>query len=685
MFQLVSISPYYNGTAVSDLALEPLATVLGWSQIDDILCYIDSLASLIPADGDAHVHHFGVFSIPQQRRSLSSSPSAALTEPQTLPQSEEDDQVVWPGVVDPGASFSLPTESPADYTNPYYSEADAAWGLCRLHDNLDFCLDFSRPEELDASTVFSELAYSLPEYTVPSPPIGEDSHILEGAAIPTEGIGPEQTDKANETQIQRQSPILESPKALVVPAHEQLLMEHYRNRVVNLFCVIDNAKSPWKTIHLTRVLQCAGELSFGGSTTTIRNALRNALLAISAFCLSNDHRAGRRLEDARKWETIASRYRCDAIGLLKDAVQSHLHQEGRPKYKEFVATTLSMITINVGIYMNLDRTTHFVQSVIANLPQVMSGDTSTCGMHLDGAEQLISYMSARKTRFSNKARSLHRIYLYLRVIYESTAVRRHRTDSSRFSPSFGSRRTVGPRPVIAREHILLADDDNLSSPSITKRLAPRPATSTELSSYECIYGVPQSLLLLLKACIELIDEVDDERTKSGTLNIPEPLNRLCDDLESEILDWPLEDREPQSAATSNANIIYHQTRAFLNALIIYFSQSIRLLGFRYLRQYVQTVLESIEAIEEIKAETKIVAAPLFWPAFIAATEAFEPLQQERFRAWYDRVQVYGIASVRTGIRVVQEVWRSGPVNSQRQMQCSWRDIVERTGDCLMLT
>lgn len=325
----------------------------------------------------------------------------------------------------------------------------------------------------------------------------------------------------------------------------------------------------------------------------------------------------------------------------------------------------------------------------------MSGDTSTCGMHLDGAEQLISYMSARKTRFSNKARSLHRIYLYLRVIYESTAVRRHRTDSSRFSPSFGSRRTVGPRPVIAREHILLADDE---SPSITKCLAPPLTTSTELLSYECIYGVPQNLLLLLKACIELIDEVEDERTKSGTLNIPESLNRLCDDLEREILDWPLEDHEPRehqngapataassSSSSSSAKIIFHQTRAFLNALIIYFSQSIRLLGFRYLRQYVQAVLESIEAIEEIKAETKIIAAPLFWPAFIAATEAFEPLHQERFRAWYDRVQVYGIASVRTGIQVIQDVWRSGLANSNRQMQCSWRDVVERTGDCLMLT
>lgn len=52
----------------------------------------------------------------------------------------------------------------------------------------------------------------------------------------------------------------------------------------------------------------------------------------------------------------------------------------------------------------------------------MSGDTSTCSVHLDGAERLINHMEARKSTFSRKAQSLHRIYLYLRVIYESTAV-----------------------------------------------------------------------------------------------------------------------------------------------------------------------------------------------------------------------------------------------------------------------
>lgn len=132
---------------------------------------------------------------------------------------------------------------------------------------------------------------------------------------------------------------------LVTPSQERLLMDHYRNRVVNLFYVIDNAKSSWKTIHLSRVLQGAGELSFRGTTTRIRDALRKALLSISAFYLSNNHRARHRTDEAECWGTIALRYWCDAIGLLKYAVETDLYGDKRPK--EFLATMLSMVTINI--------------------------------------------------------------------------------------------------------------------------------------------------------------------------------------------------------------------------------------------------------------------------------------------------------------------------------------------------
>lgn len=315
----------------------------------------------------------------------------------------------------------------------------------------------------------------------------------------------------------------------------------------------------------------------------------------------------------------------------------------------------------------------------------MSGDTSTCGVHLDSAEKLIGYMNARKSSFSRNAQSLHRIYLYLQVIYGSTAIRRPRSGASRFSPSLGSQRTFGPRPATPKQHLFIEDDETPSSMMpIEADVMASQGPVAEVSAYKCIYGIPQSLLLLLKESIEVIDEVNSFRMNAQNSPIPASLSQICDELEQKIMDWPLDKRfrrykEPKNG--TSATIIYHQTRAFLNALIIYFfsecdvnesllSSSIRPDSSGQHRSY--------------RAETKILAAPLFWPAFMGATEAFEPRLQERFRQWYGRVEMYGIEAVRTGIQVVHEVWRRGPTMT-RQVDAGWRSVVEKRGDCLMLT
>ncbi|KAJ5747152.1 uncharacterized protein N7511_008848 [Penicillium nucicola] len=632
------------------MPLEPIQSVLGWNQVDGILRYIDSLESVVnnrSEDVSANIQNFGVFSL--QQNSLLDSEQVPSPTAKPTRRTGEYEFVGDPEVV------SLDSAGTNDY-----SEADISWNLCNST-NHDLALEFPQAHTT-VDPLLQELPKELPNlsnHTLQLPPVGfEEIYTLAGLKY------------ANNPIRQFTPPAPSIPNGLddlVVPSQERFLMGHYRNRVVNIFCVIDNVKSPWKTIHLPRVLQCGGELSFGGTTTRIRNALRNSLLSISAFYFSNDLRSNQRVEEAENWGTIASRYRCDAIGLLKYAVETDLYADEKPRYKEFLATMLSMITIN------------FVQ--------VMSGDTRTCSVHLDGAEKLITHMAAQKSSFSRKAQSLHRIYLYLRVIYESTAIRRYNSSGSRFAPWLGSAKTVGPQPILPSTNAFIEEEDTPLSMMPMECTAPIQTPVSKISAYECIYGIPENLLLLLKQSIEVIDEVNHHREKGGGSFIPDYLNQICDELEQEIMDWPIEERLQRCKEAKNgisANIIYHQTRAFLNALIIYFSQSIRHLSHRYLRQYVQNILESIEAIEQLKAETKILAAPLFWPAFMGATEAFEARQQERFRQWYERAEIYGMECVRTGIQVLHEVWRRGPSKS-RDIQPSWYRIVEHTGDCLMLT
>jgi arginine metabolism regulation protein II len=62
----------------------------------------------------------------------------------------------------------------------------------------------------------------------------------------------------------------------------------------------------------------------------------------------------------------------------------------------------------------------------------------------------------------------------------------------------------------------------------------------------------------------------------------------------------------------------------------FFAQHIRRLGHRYLKPYVEDVLDRIEAVERIKTEWQVQALPLYWPAFIAASETFDLRLQDRF-------------------------------------------------------
>ncbi|KAF4775849.1 hypothetical protein HER10_EVM0001258 [Colletotrichum scovillei] len=543
-----------------------------------------------------------------------------------------------------GTDLALYTSSPSVPSperqqilpSPSHSEAEAAWELCNLH--------VQGPSETEANSLGTGFAQDH-----------SDNLQDEGVA-----------DKVSSSSSEHQcwpgisvSTELSRPPITVISERERFLMHHYMHRVVNIFCVIDNAKSPWKTIHLPRAIQGAGELSVMGATSRIRNALRNALLSISAYYLSNVQVSEKKLEVESNWVEAATLYRYNAIGLLKQAVEVDLHAPERPKYKEFLATMLSMITINV-----------------------MSGDTSTCDVHLNGAQQLIIHMGKGKPRLSSKARALHRIYYYLRVIYESTATLRSST--CRFSPSSGEgvlHMPHSPGQQVSTNAFPFPDEDTISTCS-------EPAhAASEMASYECIYGIPQSLLVLLQRTSDVIDRIDAARKAHGITSIPKDLDRMCDDIERDIFDWPLDvelTRYRDADIGTSFEIIYHQTHSFHNALIIYFSQNVRLLSHRYLRQYVTEVLHDIEAIETIKTETKLLAAPLFWPAFMAATEAHDQRLQDRFRQWYTKVAVYGIKAVRTGTQVVYEVWKRGP-SSDGRVTSQWRTVVEETGTTLMLT
>ncbi|KAL4779256.1 fungal-specific transcription factor domain-containing protein [Aspergillus varians] len=451
-------------------------------------------------------------------------------------------------------------------------------------------------------------------------------------------------------QISLSPNILPSLSLEHLSSKERFLMHYYGTTVVNLFPVLDCPKSPWKTVHLPRMLQSAGEVTVHGSTSVIRAALRNALLSISAFYLSKHHTTHSRLVDATKWRGEAMHFHGTAMNLLKDSVNTRSTYTVRPKYKEFLATMLSMISINV-----------------------MSGDIASCGLHLDAAYRLITETGKWKTQYSNKAKGLHRIYFYLRTIYNSTAIHRP-VNGAKFSETWteGSPASTDSEPALDSAQFV-------ASPFSS-------SGCSDSGSYERIYAIPKTLLVFLDKTTKLIHAVTDVRKTTRNNHIPSPLAEQCDELETSIMDWQAETTPVDliSSPSANADIIQNMTRAFHKAIVIFFAQHIRLLGHRYLRPFVEEALESIEAAERIKVEWQVSASPLYWPAFVAASEAFDPALQHRFKRWYAQVEPYAIGFMSPGIRLLEEVWAEGPSNGGHRTSL-WREIATRTNTNLMLT
>lgn len=274
-----------------------------------------------------------------------------------------------------------------------------------------------------------------------------------------------------------------------------------------------------------------------------------------------------------------------------------------------------------------------------------------------------------KTQFSSKAQALHRIYVYLRLMYESTS-----SDNPHDTTSFSPGVNIGIQDWT---------DDNAD---FDEWVLSTTLQSSD-ASYERIYGIVEGLIVLMQRTIKFVRHIIHARQESGDRRLSPDLEQQCDKLEQEVMDWPLEDSLQNLRSQfqpDDFRIICYQSRAFHNALIIYFSQQVPLINHRYLRSNIEAVLESMEQIELLKSVTQSVAAPLYWPVFIAASEAFDGNLQSRFRQWYERNEKYQIGAAKTGNVVIFETWESGPTRSEHTT-CVWRSVVERTGTTLLLT
>ncbi|KAG9662720.1 hypothetical protein KCU95_g2757, partial [Aureobasidium melanogenum] len=485
----------------------------------------------------------------------------------------------------------------------------------------------------DDNAFVAALTSASPSWQSPHPQLQEHANPV---------LSP--TASSEELAVASHSPDLGTWPAPVMQVSDdvKVLLSNYMYRVVDTFAIIKSPKDPWKIIHLPRAVQIAGELTLIGSTTTVRLALFNAILAVSSFYMANDPQ---HLQQVSKWTRLASDFRSRAIVFLNRAINEEVDMVPRPKYKELLAATLTMITVDVA-----------------------SGEAETCSLHLDGCEQIIRHVRKRKSRFSHKARALHRIYFYLRTIHDATRPWTI-TDASVTTESHSSGGSTGsPAVEISSVTSPLRNAEFATSFERGSGLWLDMTESSipDMTACEFVYGIPQSALVSLRrATVALrLDYLANDCDADAADSIE--VQEICRSVELEILNWSARTELGKKAhlfSEDEFRLVKRQTNAFHHALVIYFAKQCRHLPSLYLASNVLAALQDLEELEQLKTTHHIEASPIFWPAFIAACEARDKQTRPRWRTWYEKAEAYHVDhAMSSGRSFAFQTWDYGGVD-----------------------
>lgn len=206
--------------------------------------------------------------------------------------------------------------------------------------------------------------------------------------------------------LQQIDPLLKIPQTgVLVHGLTRFLLNHYINNVADLMTVIPVENNPWKSLYFPRALAALGDLTGLGYTSNSRNSLLNALLAVSCFHIKSKFIKNSILQ--KFFVNLGIEFRCQASGFLKKCLNETVDNE---RYKDVVTAILSMNSIDV-----------------------VWGTMTDCQRHLTICEDFIERRMKSRPKLSKKAKILHRIFSFLKLIQDSTALDKVRDKEIVFS------------------------------------------------------------------------------------------------------------------------------------------------------------------------------------------------------------------------------------------------------------
>lgn len=174
-----------------------------------------------------------------------------------------------------------------------------------------------------------------------------------------------------------------------------------------------------------------------------------------------------------------------------------------------------------------------------------------------------------------------------------------------------------------------------------------------------MYGITPCVAACIQATCRLgeyLSFYDD-----GSEDIPDSLLLACEILGDRLLSWTFESENVSSMITPDdftRGIFESHAKAWQTAALMFYSRRIQHCYKKDVSREATCVAEHMHAVEDAKArlgsEDADRMAPITWPAFIASCESTD---RDIWRAWWQRVQHYGIANIQKQWAIVQQIWQ----------------------------
>lgn len=346
------------------------------------------------------------------------------------------------------------------------------------------------------------------------------------------------------------------------------------------------------------------------------------------------------------------------------------------------------------------------------------------------AERLLRIRGLAKRTISRKARMLHHVYTWLRIVGESTYVL-HDYNSwesliEKTHPQH-SRMSKEPRScfgVSRSGHNARLDDflrlDAVQGDGDTDFEEPKdretglmdihledPREDSE-SLYLQIYGVPETWLTLVSQTTRLANVIDTIKLSGIPKNVTimESLERRKERLENMVCSFAstssskstaIQSEEVDEETPSQDKPIDCMIRALNAALVIFFYRRIRNVNPWILQVHVDDVIQALQDFDDALAARNLAGPGTVWPAFMAGCEALTEARRGKLRHWIEKGFISsGFAAFKVAQETMVEVWnqRDAAVGNKKSPSTStgkdrgtgitWMDISREKRLWLML-